>query len=98
MKDATENRILPFWHNEIVSEIKSKSKVLIVAHGNSLRGLIKNLDDLSDDEIIDLNIPLGIPLVYELDINLRPLRHYYLGDVDKINRAIEYISRSHVLK
>ena len=97
LKDATENRILPFWHNVIIPEINSKNKILIVAHGNSIRGLIKNLDDLSDNEIIDLNIPLGIPLVYELDKNLRPLRHYYLGDIGKINQAIEYISRSHEL-
>jgi len=73
-------RVLPYWKKSIVPEIKKKKRVLIVAHGNSLRALIKHLDNISDDKIADLNIPTGIPLVYELNAKLKPIRHYYLGD------------------
>lgn len=78
LKD-TVVRFLPFWEDEIVPEIKSGKSVLIVAHGNSLRALVKHLDDVSDAAIVELNIPTGVPLVYELDENLKPIRHYYLG-------------------
>ncbi len=79
LKD-TVARMLPYWHETIAPVVSSGKRVLIAAHGNSLRALVKYLDDISDEEIPSLNIPTGIPLVYELDDDLRPLRHYYLGD------------------
>ncbi len=79
LKD-TVDRFLPYWHESIAPDIQSGKKVLIVAHGNSLRALVKYLDQVSDEEIVGLNIPTGVPLVYELDASLRPLRHYYFGD------------------
>ncbi len=79
LKD-TVARFLPYWHDRIAPSIKAGTRVLIAAHGNSLRALVKYLDDVSEAEIVELNIPTGIPLVYELDDDLRPLRHYYLGD------------------
>ncbi len=79
LKD-TVARFLPFWHDRIAPSIKAGTRVLIAAHGNSLRALVKYLDNVSEAEIVELNIPTGIPLVYELDADLRPLRHYYLGD------------------
>ena len=78
LKD-TITRTLPFWHETIAPSIKSGKRVLIAAHGNSLRGLVKYLDNLSDEEITKVEIPTGRPLVYELDGNLKPIRHYYLG-------------------
>lgn len=86
LKD-TVNRFLPYWEKEIVPEVRGGKKVLIVAHGNSLRALVKYLDNISDAEITELNIPTGVPLVYELDENLKPLKHYYLGDQEKIEAA-----------
>ena len=83
LKD-TVARFLPFWHEEIAPAIKSGKKVLISAHGNSLRALVKYLDEMTEEAIIKLNIPTGVPLVYELDANLRPITHYYLGDEDEI--------------
>jgi 2,3-bisphosphoglycerate-dependent phosphoglycerate mutase len=79
LKD-TVARFLPFWHETIAPSIASGKRVLIAAHGNSLRALVKYLDEVSEAEIVELNIPTGIPLVYELDRDLKPLRHYYLGD------------------
>jgi 2,3-bisphosphoglycerate-dependent phosphoglycerate mutase len=79
LKD-TVARFLPYWHETIAPSIRSGTRVLIAAHGNSLRALVKYLDDISEQDIVELNIPTGIPLVYELDDELRPLRHYYLGD------------------
>ena len=79
LKD-TIDRFLPYWHQTIAPQIRSGKRVLIVAHGNSLRALVKYLDDIPEAEIVELNIPTGIPLVYELDDALKPLRHYYLGD------------------
>jgi 2,3-bisphosphoglycerate-dependent phosphoglycerate mutase len=79
LKD-TVARFLPYWHDTIAPSIRAGRRVLIAAHGNSLRALVKYLDDISEKEIVELNIPTGIPLVYELDDSLRPLRHYYLGD------------------
>ncbi len=83
LKD-TVARFVPYWENTIAPSIKSGKKVLITAHGNSLRALVKYLDNVSDDEIVGLNIPTGIPLVYELDDDLKPIKHYYLGDQDAI--------------
>jgi len=77
---ATIDRFLPYWHDTIAPHIRSGTRVLIAAHGNSLRALVMYLDDISQAEIVELNIPTGIPLVYELDGALKPLRHYYLGD------------------
>ena len=83
LKDTVE-RFLPYWFDQIAPDVKSGKRVLIVAHGNSLRALVKYLDKISDEEIVGLNIPTGIPLVYELNENLKPLKHYYLGDQEEI--------------
>ncbi|HRZ30550.1 MAG TPA: 2,3-diphosphoglycerate-dependent phosphoglycerate mutase [Candidatus Paceibacterota bacterium] len=87
LKDVAA-RVVPYWQEEIVPEIKSNKKIIISASGNSLRALIKYLDNISDEDIVDLNIPTGIPLVYELDENLKPLRHYYLADEETLNSAL----------
>jgi 2,3-bisphosphoglycerate-dependent phosphoglycerate mutase len=92
LKDTVE-RFLPYWHETIAPTIKSGKKVLISAHGNSLRALVKFLDDMSEEEIIKLNIPTGIPLIYELDDNLKPINHYYLGDQEAIKQAIEAVEK-----
>ena len=91
LKD-TVARFLPLWHETIAPAIKGGRKVLIAAHGNSLRALVKYLDNISDDEIVGLNIPTGVPLVYELDDDLKPIRHYYLGDQAKIQAAMEAVA------
>ncbi len=90
LKD-TVARFLPYWHDRIAPTIKEGKKVLISAHGNSLRALVQYLDDMSSDEILKLNIPTGIPLVYDLDKNLKPIRHYYLGDEEEIRKATEAV-------
>jgi len=87
LKD-TVDRFLPYWHETIASSIRSGQKVLIVAHGNSLRALVKYLDNISDEKIIGLNIPTGVPLVYELDDQLSPIKHYYLGDQKTIAKQV----------
>jgi 2,3-bisphosphoglycerate-dependent phosphoglycerate mutase len=79
LKD-TIARFMPYWHQTIAPAIRSGKRVVIAAHGNSLRALVKDLDNIPESEITELNIPTGIPLVYELDDNLKPIRHYYLGD------------------
>jgi 2,3-bisphosphoglycerate-dependent phosphoglycerate mutase len=81
LKD-TVARFLPYWHDTIAPAVTSGRRVLIAAHGNSLRALVKYLDNISEKAIVELNIPTGIPLVYELDLRLKPVRHYYLGDAD----------------
>lgn len=86
LKD-TVARFLPFWHETIVPSLKAGKRVIISAHGNSLRALVKYLDNISDEDIVELNIPTGIPLVYELDDDLKPIRHYYLGDPEAAARA-----------
>ena len=91
LKD-TVDRFLPYWHETIAPTIQSGKKVLIVAHGNSLRALVKYLDDISEEEIIGLNIPTGIPLVYELDDQLSPIKHYYLGDQDAIDKKASEVA------
>jgi len=83
----TIERFLPYWHQTIEPDVKAGKKVLIVAHGNSLRGLVKHLDSTSDQDIVELNIPTGVPLVYELDANMKPIKHYYLGDEERIKAA-----------
>lgn len=89
----TIDRFLPYWHETIAPTIKSGKKVIVVAHGNSLRALVKYLDNISEEEIVGLNIPTGIPLVYELDENLKPVKHYYLGDQEKIEAAINSVAK-----
>ena len=86
LKD-TVARVMPCWNERLAPAIRSGQRVLIAAHGNSMRALVKYLDDISDDDIVGVNIPNGIPLVYELDDALRPLRHYYLGDPEAAARA-----------
>jgi 2,3-bisphosphoglycerate-dependent phosphoglycerate mutase len=91
LKD-TVARTLPYWHETIAPVVGSGKRVIIAAHGNSLRGLVKYLDNVSEAEIVGLNIPTGIPLVYELDENLKPLRHYYLGDPEAVARAAQAVA------
>lgn len=91
LKD-TVNRFLPYWKDTIEPTIKTGKKVLIAAHGNSLRALVKYLDNIPDEEIVGLNIPTGVPLVYELDENLKPIKHYYLGDVAEIERKAKAVA------
>lgn len=86
LKD-TVNRFVPYWEGTIAPMVKTGKKVLITAHGNSLRALVKYLDNIPDNEIVELNIPTGIPLVYELDENLKPVKHYYLGNPEEIEKA-----------
>lgn len=86
LKD-TVARFVPYWENTIAPMVKSGKKVLVTAHGNSLRALVKYLDNIPDDEIVELNIPTGIPLVYELNENLKPIKHYYLGNPEEIEKA-----------
>jgi 2,3-bisphosphoglycerate-dependent phosphoglycerate mutase len=92
LKDVVA-RMLPYWHDVIVPELRAGRRVLVVAHGNSLRALVKHLDGISDAEIPALNIPTGIPLVYELDENLRPVRSGYLGDPEAARAAAEAVAR-----
>jgi len=91
LKD-TVARFLPLWHETISPTIREGRKVLIAAHGNSLRALVKYLDNVSDQDIVELNIPTGMPLVYELDDNLKPLDRYYLGDPEKVKAAMEAVA------
>jgi len=91
LKD-TVNRFLPYWMNSIKPDIESGKKVLIVAHGNSLRALVKYLDNISDEDILGLNIPTGAPLVYELNDDLTPIKHYYLGDQEAIQASIQAVA------
>jgi len=88
----TVGRFLPYWHGTIAPVIRSGQKVLVVAHGNSIRALVKYLDDVSDADIVELNIPTGVPLVYELDGDLRALTHYYLGDQTAIAAAMQAVA------
>ena len=89
----TVDRFLPYWRESVAPQVKADRRVLIVAHGNSLRALVKYLDQISDEQIVGLNIPTGVPLVYELDDALRPLRHYYLGDPEAIRKATEAVAQ-----
>lgn len=91
LKDTVE-RVVPYWNEEIAPAIRSGKRVLIAAHGNSLRALIRHLDNVSDDEIVNLNIPTGQPLVYELDEDLKPIRHYYLGNPEEIAAAMAAVA------
>ncbi len=91
LKD-TVARFIPYWHDRIAPTIKSGKRVIIAAHGNSLRALVKFLDNISDDEIPGLNIPTGLPLVYELDDDLKPIKHYYLGDAEEAKKKAQAVA------
>jgi 2,3-bisphosphoglycerate-dependent phosphoglycerate mutase len=91
LKDTVE-RVLPLWHSNIVPDIKAGKRLIIVAHGNSLRALIKYLDQISDQDIVNLNVPTGMPLVYELDQNLQPTNRYYLGDEQAVQAAMAAVA------
>ncbi len=91
LKD-TVARFLPYWHEVIAPTIRAGKQVMISAHGNSLRALVKYLDDVPEDEIVHLNIPTGIPLIYELDESLRPVRHYYLADPEELQKAVQAVA------
>lgn len=91
LKDTVE-RFLPYWHETIAPQIKNGNRVIIAAHGNSLRALVKYLDNVSEQEIVGLNIPTGVPLVYELDADLKPLGHRYLGDQEKIKAKMAAVA------
>lgn len=91
LKD-TVKRFVPYWENVIAPTVKSGKRVIIAAHGNSLRALVKYLDKISDEKIVGLNIPTGIPLVYELDENLKPIKNYYLGDPEEIAKAAQAVA------
>jgi 2,3-bisphosphoglycerate-dependent phosphoglycerate mutase len=92
LADVVE-RMLPYWYDAIVPDIRDGKRVLVAAHGNSLRALVKHLDDVPDEDIVELNIPTGIPLVYELDGDLRPLSSRYLGDPDAAAAAAEAVAK-----
>lgn len=92
LKD-TVARFLPYWHETIAPQIRDGKRVIITAHGNSLRALVKYLDNISDEDIVGLNIPTGIPLVYELDDDLKPIRSYYLGDQEELKKAQEAVAK-----
>ena len=91
LKD-TVARFLPYWHASIAPAVRSGKRVVIAAHGNSLRALVKYLDDVADADIVELNIPTGQPLVYELDNQLKPIRHYYLGDEESIKASMQAVA------
>ena len=91
--DHTVKRFLPYWHDSIVPDIKAGKRVVIAAHGNSLRALVKHLDNVSEDDIVGLNIPTGIPLVYELDEELQAIKSYYLGDPEVAKKAAEAVAQ-----
>ncbi len=92
LQDTLE-RVLPYWHEEIAPRLRERKRVLISAHGNSLRALIKYLDQISEKRIMELNIPTGIPLVYELDDELKPITHYYLGEKAPIKKTSDAMTR-----
>ena len=92
LKDTVE-RFLPYWHDVIAPTIKEGKRIIIAAHGNSLRALVKYLDNMSEQDIVKLNIPTGIPLVYELDDDLQPIKHYYLGDPETVKKAMESVAK-----
>jgi len=88
----TLERVLPYWHSQIAPAIRSGMRLLVAAHGNSMRAIVKYLDNISDTDIPELNIPTGVPLVYELDETLKPLRHFYLGDPEAVKKAAEAVA------
>ncbi len=91
-------RVVPYWETELAPKIKAGKRLIVAAHGNSLRALVKYLDKIADEEIVKLNIPTGIPLIYELDDNLKPIKNYYLGDAAAIAAAQEAVANQGKLK
>jgi 2,3-bisphosphoglycerate-dependent phosphoglycerate mutase len=91
LKD-TVARVVPYWEAAIAPAVRAGKRVLIAAHGNSLRGLVKHLDGISDDAVVKVEMPTGIPLVYELDASLKPVKHYFLGDPDELARRIASVA------
>ena len=88
----TIDRVLPYWHDTIAPEIRSGKNIIIAAHGNSLRALVKYLDEMTDEAVLELNIPTGVPLVYELDENLKPIKSEYLGDAEEIKKKMAAVA------
>jgi 2,3-bisphosphoglycerate-dependent phosphoglycerate mutase len=97
LKD-TVARVLPYWEEKIVPDVQAGNRVIIAAHGNSLRALVKHLDNMSEADIMELNIPTGVPLVYEFDESMRPLHHYYLGDPTEIAAAMQAVAKQGTAK
>jgi 2,3-bisphosphoglycerate-dependent phosphoglycerate mutase len=97
LKD-TVARVVPYWQSSIAPSVRAGRRVLVAAHGNSMRALVKHLEAISDEAIVQLNIPTGIPLVYELDAALKPLRHYYLGDPDEVTRRTASVAAQGKIK
>lgn len=97
LKD-TVARFLPYWNDTIIPSVKAGKRVIIAAHGNSLRALVKHLDNISDEDIVELNIPTGVPLVYELDEEFKPIKHYYLGNQDEVARAMAAVANQGKVK
>ncbi len=91
LKD-TVARFLPFWHDTLAPAVRSGQRIVVAAHGNSIRAMVKHFDNISDADIVELNIPTGVPLVYELDADLRPIKHYYLGDQKAIAAALAAVA------
>ncbi len=89
---TTLDRVIPYWNEQIIPDLEQDKSVIIAAHGNSLRALVKHIDKVSDEDIMTLNIPTGIPLIYEFDEQLNPLKHYYLGDQEKLQAAVNEVS------
>jgi len=96
--ELTVRRFLPYWHSDIAPALTAGKRVLIAAHGNSLRALVKYLDNISEADIVELNIPTGVPLVYELDPDLKPLQHYYLGDQEAIKAKMDAVAKQGKVK
>jgi 2,3-bisphosphoglycerate-dependent phosphoglycerate mutase len=94
----TLERVLPYWHSQIAPAILSGKRLLVAAHGNSMRAVVKYLDNVSETDIPELNIPTGVPLVYDLDASLKPLRHYYLGDPEAVKKAAEAVAAQALTK
>jgi len=92
LKD-TVARFMPYWNEVLGPVLRSGKHAIVSAHGNSLRAMVKYLDNISDNEIVDMNIPTGIPLVYEIDEELKPLAHFYLGDAEKVRKAINEVAK-----
>ncbi len=97
LKDTVE-RVMPYWTDAIVPQIKAGKNIIIAAHGNSLRAMVKHLDNVSDEDIVELNIPTGVPLLYEFDRHAKPLSRRYLGDQEAIRAAMEAVAKQGAVK
>jgi 2,3-bisphosphoglycerate-dependent phosphoglycerate mutase len=97
LKD-TVNRVLPYWHDSIAADILAGKKVIVCAHGNSIRAICKHFDNLSEEQVINLNIPTALPLVYELDQDLKPIKHYYLASDEEVKAKLEAVANQGKVK